>query len=254
MKPQIEWRSEGLPVGSLVIADLHLDPLGGARVDHFVDWVAALEAPALLILGDLFEAWFGPKTRRLAGAQAIVEALAAMVQRGTQLHVVPGNRDFLLGRDFESWTGGRVHDHGLGVVQDGERWLFLHGDELCTLDVGYQRLKRVLRSGPMRFLGPRLPFTLLKRTARKLREASGKAVARKPVPEKSMQASAVVAQRSQHQADLLVVGHAHEWRDERPANGPRWIVLDAWEGERDTLRVLAEGAVEPFSHAELTSK
>ena len=186
MKPQIEWRSEGLPVGSLVIADLHLDPLGGARVDHFVDWVAALEAPALLILGDLFEAWFGPKTRRLAGAQAIVEALAAMVQRGTQLHVVPGNRDFLLGRDFESWTGGRVHDHGLGVVQNGERWLFLHGDELCTLDVGYQ--------------------------------------------------------------------HAHEWRDERPANGPRWIVLDAWEGERDTLRVLAEGAVEPSSHAELTSK
>ena len=199
----------------------------------------------------LFEAWFGAKTLRLEGARQVVAALKAYVSLGGALHVVPGNRDFLLGSDFEGWTGGRVHPQGLRVRQGESTLLFLHGDELCTLDVGYQRLKAVLRSRPMRFLGPRLPFPLLVRAARRLRAASRRAVARKPAPDKAMQVDAVRAEASRHGADVLVVGHAHEWRDECLDGGPRWIVLDAWDGDRDTLCVQADGAIEPVAHASL---
>ena len=54
-----------------------------------------------MILGDLFEAWFGPKTLRLDGAATIIQTLTKLIKHKTQLHIIPNNQNFLLGRDFE---------------------------------------------------------------------------------------------------------------------------------------------------------
>ena len=95
--------------GTCVIADLHLDPRAAGPWNAFRAWLARLEAPALLVLGDLFEYWIGSLQAREPEYVALLDELRARAAHGTELHFLHGNRDFLLGRDFERAVGGRVH-------------------------------------------------------------------------------------------------------------------------------------------------
>src|SRR5205085_714045 len=143
-----------------VIADLHLDladPRGGRA---FAAWLAALRGVGTLaILGDLFDAWVGPAQARMPGADEVLDALARLSRSGVGVLVVHGNRDFLLDRSFEERTGARVLRDGFTTqLADGSRAAFVHGDTLCTKDVAYQRLRRVVRSKPVAWLAPRMPL------------------------------------------------------------------------------------------------
>ena len=246
-----------LETGAVLVGDLHLDVSGDVsgpagdqarrERERFTDWLAGLDAPRLVVLGDLFDAWVGPAHARLPAAREVTGALAALARRGTAVDVLHGNRDFLLGPSFERETGARVFPAGVlaePVEAPGERWLLVHGDELCTLDVGYQRLKRVLRSGPVLWAAPRVPGPLARWIAARLRRASVRALSTKPPAEKTQQPSAVVALARAQGASVVVCGHAHRFRDERPAPGVRWLVVDAFGGPRDRLRVGAGGRLE----------
>ena len=186
----------------------------------------------------------------MPGAPRVLGALRALVARGTAVAIVPGNRDFLLDRSFEERTGAQLFDEGfVGRVGD-RRLLCVHGDTLCTKDKGYQRLRRVLRSRPVTWLAPRLPLALGTCVATRLRRASVKAVAVKLPEEKSIQRDAVRAAAVEQRADVVVCGHAHAFRDEElsdadgnSGHGARWIVLDAYGGDRDLLEVGAGGAL-----------
>lgn len=232
------FTSVELACGSVCIGDLHLDAADAACVDGLTRFLERERAaPALVILGDLFEAWVGPAHARLAGARRVFELLASWTNARRELHVVPGNRDFLLGADFERATGARLHRRGFVAALAAERTLVLHGDELCTLDVAYQRMKRVLRSAPITALAPRLPAALALAAARRLRAKSVRSVAAKPRAETAQQESEVRALAAAVGADCVLVGHAHVFRDQRLPNGPRWIVVDAFGGARDVARV-----------------
>jgi UDP-2,3-diacylglucosamine hydrolase len=241
--PEVE-----LAPGTLFIADLHLDATRAEACAGFAAWLDAQRVPRLVLLGDLFDAWVGPAHARLPGAAAVLAALAAASSRGLRLDLVPGNRDFLLGRDFSARTGARLHPHGFvgrlpGPGEGPERRvLCLHGDELCTRDRAYQRLKRVVRSAPVAWLAPRLPDATALWAARRLRRASQQALYTKPAEEKAQQAVAVAALARAHGAATLVCGHAHVHRDAR-VEGVRWLVLDAFGGGRDALRVEPDGAL-----------
>jgi len=233
-----------LASGSLVICDLHLDPVGGTVLDDFVAWLEALEVPTLVILGDLFDVWVGPSQGRLAGSARVLEALRDLAARGTAIEIIPGNRDFLMGPDFEGRTGARIHPTGFVGRCAHERVLFVHGDELCTEDHAYQRMKRILRSSPMRWIALHLPLSVARWAAGRIRGASQRSVPLKPSAEKAMQPAACSALARAFSASTLVCGHAHVFRDEELAGGPRWIVLDGWGGARDALRIGADGSLE----------
>lgn len=240
--------------GSLVVGDLHLDVGGEHAPPRFLAWLDQLrDVPRLVVLGDLFDAWIGPAHLGLGGAQETVRAFAALVARGTEVDVLWGNRDFLLDRGFEEASGVRVRRSGLIGRTEGGRVLMIHGDELCTRDRAYQRLRRVIRSGPVRFLIRHLPRPIALRAAARLRRASTQAVARKPSEDKAMQVEAVERQLESRGCGVLVCGHAHEFRDEPVGGGGRWMVVDDWGRGRDQVRVLpggelvgeASGAAEP---------
>lgn len=236
--PELELRA-----GSRVIADLHLDLAERASVEPFLAFLAQLAAcPTLVVLGDLFDVWVGPAQMRLGEAPRVLDALAALASRGTELVIVHGNRDFLLERRFAGRVNARLAPEGfVARLPGGERMLCVHGDTLCTRDAGYQRLRAVLRSRALLWLAPRLPFVLSRAIARRLRRASVKAVAAKYADEKSIQRDAVAAAAREHGAAIVLCGHAHEFRDERVGE-TRWIVLDAFGGARDRLVL---GAADP---------
>jgi UDP-2,3-diacylglucosamine hydrolase len=246
--PEIDFAA-----GTRFIGDLHLDAARSESCADFSTWLRSIVGcPRLVILGDLFDAWVGPAHARLDGAAAVLTALADLHRSGAAVDLIPGNRDFLLDADFEARTGASLRPEGLigrlpGRTGAAGRVLCVHGDELCTLDLGYQRLKRTLRSGPVRWLAPRLPDAAALWVARRLRGASRQALARKPAASKAQQASAVLELAAGRQCGTLVCGHAHSFRDEEPQGRVRWMVVDAFGGRRDVLRVSAAGALEPLA-------
>jgi UDP-2,3-diacylglucosamine hydrolase len=252
-------RFDALPVidleaPCLFIADLHLDVASEGSAASFGTWLDSLPRLAeLAILGDLFDVWVGPAQARMPDAKRVLEALRTLHERGTRIHVVPGNRDFLLDREFEERTGARVHGDGfIARWSDREgretRCLAIHGDLLCTLDRGYQRLRRVLRSPPLLWAAPRLPLALGAHLAQRLRRASVLAVSAKLPEEKSMQESAVRSAAAEARADCVICGHAHSFKDVRLEGGPRWIVLDAFGGARDAAYLEPSGELTCRSH------
>lgn len=236
-------------MGSLhVIADLHLDPGGDPRIPEFQAFCRSPGLQHLVILGDLFEAWFGPKTARLEGAEIIMRGLEELVRRGVAVDLVPGNRDFLLDQSFALATGVRLHPRGLCLAERGI--LMLHGDELCTKDHGYLALRAVLRSWPLRLLVRVLPEAWAASLARRLRSASTRAVARKENEHKAMQPAEAERRVRREGAQTLVVGHVHERSTRELAGGRRWYCLDGWGGAGDTL--VFDGAAEPHFIAHQT--
>lgn len=236
-----------LPEGSLIVGDLHLDVDQPSQLDRFEQFLQDLEnCPRLLILGDLFEFWFGDGQVATPGGQRAVRALGALVDSGCKVDVVPGNRDFLLGPGFERASGARVRSDGvLAQLREGSTALFIHGDELCTLDGGYQLLRRMLRSAPVRWASKVVPGALAGRVARRLRRASRDALAAKPCAETELQERAAAHLAEALDVGALVCGHAHLFRDELlGAQGRRWLVVDdLGQGAgarpvRDALRVV----------------
>lgn len=256
-----------LAPGTRFVGDLHLivdedadwgaSEAGGpvqerARFLEFLDECRASGAPGLVILGDLFEYWFGPAQADSPGGQAVLDALAAATGAGLAIHLVPGNRDFLLGRSFSKRTGVQLHPRGFVAESSGRRWVIVHGDELCTLDHGYLRLRRVLRSPPVRGLAPRLPSAAGRAVARRLRRASRRALATKPKAEAEQQWSAVEELCGKHRAEGLICGHAHRFRDDRqtPDGQPlEWWVVDAFGHGRDLLEFEPGGGLRAASTA-----
>lgn len=239
VKPDLITLSKEL----VVVADLHLDPAESAACGEFASWLEALPSETkLVILGDLFDAWVGPGHAQFAGADAVLSALKDVGARGGEVHLLWGNRDFLLDERVAQEAGATLHgDLLVGVDVHGRRTLFVHGDELCTLDVSYQRMRRILRSRVVSGGLLSLPLSASLWLARRLRKESKRAVGSKAPEEMAMQESVVASLCEAHLSDGLVCGHAHQWRDQTVAGSYRWIVLDAFGGSLDSLCVDSEG-------------
>jgi UDP-2,3-diacylglucosamine hydrolase len=228
-----------IPAGALVIADLHLALDAAPEIDTFVRWLAAQRtARALFVLGDLFEYWIGAPHLAHPNARRVCAAFAAFAGERGPVHLLHGNRDFLLDAAFERASGARVHPFGLlgAAGPQRRRVLLLHGDELCIHDHSYQRMRRVLRSAPVAWLARALPAFALEAAARRLRRTSqGAVAAKRPLAVEQVPA---VAWRWLAACDAaeLVCGHAHRFREEQAPDGRRWRVLDAYGGARSVLR------------------
>lgn len=231
-----------LPAGALAIGDLHVDVALDRAVDGFTAFLARQHArPALIVLGDLFEYWIGKGQAKSAGGRRALAALRDLGASGTRVLVVPGNRDFLLAeRDAREGGFELFPDGFVAVDQSGERTLVLHGDELCTKDIGYMRLRRVVRSSPVRLLARALPTAASEGIAKRLRRASTRAVAAKPDESKRPQWDEAASRARSSGAGTVLTGHVHAFRDET-RDGLRWLVVDAFGHGRDAFRLEPDG-------------
>ncbi len=244
-----------LRAGARIIADLHLAPGGDQRTERFIAWCDALVAesvPQLVVMGDFFDTWVGAKQTRLTGSVEVLAALKRLTARGTDVLMIPGNRDALMGAAFEEASGAVLYAEGFvaelpapdGGLEHG-RVAFVHGDSLCTLDTGYQRLRRLWRWGFTRWLSRRMPLWMARWVAARLRAQSETRKAFKLDDQKSIRPAAVAALAAASHASTVVCGHAHDARDESlgepGADGVRFVVVGAWEWRDDLYGVDARG-------------
>ena len=155
-----------------------------------------------------------------------------------------GNRDFLLGERFADAAGAMLLPEQVVINLAGTPTLLLHGDELCTGDVGYQRFRAVARNPKYqrRFLA--LPYVMRRGIAAWLRRKSKTATATKPETILDVEHRAVEAAFRASNVTRIIHGHTH-----RPAHHhlvvdgrdcERWVLAD-WYGHGSYLEYDADG-------------
>ena len=230
---------------TLFVSDLHLDAAspGVARQFHAFLAGEARAADALYVLGDLFEAWLGDDDPDPA-ARATVAALRSLADARVPIFVMHGNRDFLIGERFCRDTGATLLDDRTVVDLYGEPVLLMHGDALCTDDVSYQRLRRIVRNPLVRWLLRRMTLEQRGALARKLRAGSREHVGTTAPEIMDVNAMAVAQAFRAAGVRTLVHGHTH-----RPAvhgcavdgSPARRIVLGDWHTQGSVLEWSREG-------------
>lgn len=232
----------------LFVSDLHLDATAPDAVAQFRQFLQheARDSDGLYILGDLFETWIGDDDDDATRSE-ICAALRELTAAGTPCHVIPGNRDFLLGRDFESRTGCKVLPDPVLLQTANVRAVISHGDLFCTADHAYQQFRTLTRSTAFRqgFLG--LPLAT-RRTLALMARASSREHTRQLRGEiMDVSVAAVAAALRCGNSRLLIHGHTH-----RPGihqhmvdgHSATRIVLGDWYDQGSCLVLNADGTFE----------
>jgi UDP-2,3-diacylglucosamine hydrolase len=230
---------------TLFISDLHLDPESPGIQGQILGFLEgeARSARALYILGDLFEVWLGDDDPA-PSSRAIVRALRALTDAGVDCFVMHGNRDFLIGQRFCLETGATLIADGTVAEIHGERVLLLHGDVLCTDDVSYQRLRRIVRNPVVQWIIRHLSLARRRSLARKMREGSRMHVNSTAAQIMDVNAEAVATAFRESGVGTMIHGHTH-----RPAVHSlevdglpvKRIVLGDWHAEGSVLERSAAG-------------
>ncbi len=233
-----------MPGTTLFLSDLHLSaerPLATQAFERFLDGPAA-QADAVYVLGDLFEYWAGDDDLDDAFNAQVVQRLAR-VARKVPVHVMHGNRDFLLAQRFAA-SAGVLPLHDPTVVDlYGMRTLLTHGDLLCTQDRRYQTFRRVVRNRLAQGVFMRLPLQRRKRIiggARRMSEGE-KTVKRMEIMD--VMPAAVEEAFRRYDCSRMIHGHTHRAaRHELEVDGrrrERWVLSD-WYRTGQYLRVSAD--------------
>ncbi|MBF7073103.1 UDP-2,3-diacylglucosamine diphosphatase [Glaciecola sp. MH2013] len=167
----------------------------------------ALKADALYILGDLFEVWIGDDDIT-DFSESIANALKSL-SRSVPIYFIHGNRDFAIRHAFAKKAGMTILPEQYTIDLYGTRALLMHGDELCTRDVAYQKFRRKSRSWWWPRLMLMLPLKTRQRIAQKGRETSKNNQKHLSADIMDVTQSEVENVMLKHDVKLLIHGHTH---------------------------------------------
>lgn len=158
---------------TLFISDLHLCASRPKTSTLFLKFLSeATDAQALYILGDFFEAWIGADLIDQHDAQ-ILAALFDFSKK-TPVYFMPGNRDFLINKEFAKQNGFTLLSDPTVITLYGQQLLLMHGDALCTLDKSYQYYRCFVRHPIIQKTFLNLPKILRQKIANRLRQKASR--------------------------------------------------------------------------------
>ena len=213
------------------VADLHLTderPVATGRFFRFLN-EDAQGADALYILGDLFESWIGDDHDEQV-AHDTARRIKALVDSGTPVYFMHGNRDFMLAGRYAALSGMTLIGDPTRIDLYGEPTLLMHGDTLCSDDTAYQSFRSWVRRPLILALLRRLPLSLRNSMARQARAGSESAKAGKSAEIMDVNSDEVARVLQAHQVCRLIHGHTHRPAQHRhEVDGhpcERWVVPD----------------------------
>ncbi len=225
---------------SLYISDLHLQierpeltTLAMQLFEHCPG-----EFDELYILGDLFEYWIGDDAADECANQTR-KALLKLAQTGVVIHMMLGNRDFLMGETYVQACGANlIADDSFTVAMGDKQMLLLHGDTLCTDDSEYQMYRRMVRN--RHWQQEFLSRTLSERqaTARAMRDASaarGRDANNRSISDVSP--DAVTQAMADSGCKTMLHGHTHRPASHTLANDNVRLVLGDWSSRGAVVAV-----------------
>lgn len=231
-----------VPGTAWIAADMHLRPDTPATNEAFLAFVAAAadQADALLLPGDIFDAWIGDDVieQPPAWLAGVVGALADAGSR-IALWLGHGNRDFLMGERLAGAVGAGLLPAQAVIVTDCGRFLLSHGDELCTDDVAYQQMRATMRNPAWQAGVLARPLAERMQLAASLREQSEHGKAGKSMAIMDVNQQAVEAALAEAGVTRMIHGHTHRPGHHRFFAGDtvmeRWVLPD-WDFEAQPSR------------------
>jgi UDP-2,3-diacylglucosamine hydrolase len=241
------------------ISDIHLHASDRATFAAWQKYLENTPANALFILGDLFEVWIGDDTltHQLPDRDdgepdtdhdfqnQCVRVLRHIAQQ-MPIFVMHGNRDFLLGAEFEKLSHCKLIADPTVLVFKGQRTLLTHGDALCTDDTDYQAFRTQVRSPVWQraFLGKSIGERAA--LARHLRQQSqAKQASQTPQQWANVDDSAALQCLKEGQASRIIHGHTHQPADHDLGNGLVRHVLSDWDAKGQRLQAMRWGTEGP---------
>lgn len=233
-------------MATLFISDLHLCDERPEITTLFLDFLGsrARHAEALYILGDFFEYWIGDDAIDQPGVRPIVTGLRTLTATGVAVHVMHGNRDFLIGDGFARATGCRLLHDPTRIDLYGTPTLLTHGDALCTDDVEYMGFRALVRSADWQQTFLRKSVAEREAVVRQYREHSRRSTAAKQPEIMDVAPSAVAATLRAHRVFHLIHGHTHrpgEHQFTLDGQTARRVVLGDWYEQGSVLRCEPSG-------------
>ncbi len=215
------------PVQAIIISDLHLSDTTPDLMQRFIQLLSTLpnNCKQLYILGDLVDFWPGDDSKDNYSL-TIIEALKNLTDAGVETFLQLGNRDFLIGKRFAKKCGVTLlPDYHIAQLAN-QPVLLMHGDLLCTDDIGYLKMRKVLHLGWVRVIWAILPMFLRLKIILKVQKNSRAKVKVKANNITDANPQAIVDTIKQFGVKQLIHGHTH-----RPETSEHRIVLGDWGDE-----------------------
>ncbi|HIF89462.1 MAG TPA: UDP-2,3-diacylglucosamine diphosphatase [Candidatus Thioglobus sp.] len=211
---------------TLIIADLHLTSVEGEKLDLFCRFcqTEAVNADQLFILGDLFNTWIGDDIS-LVDYHVAIDCLKELT-KSTAVFVMIGNRDFLLGKKFEQQSGCKLIKESHLLKHNDQDYVLVHGDSLCTDDIDYQKMKKVLRNCLVQSLFLSLPKKWRLKLSGEIRKKSIEAQSYKSEAIMDVNLDAVNELMAKHPGANLIHGHTHRQNTHLSKAYTRYVLGD----------------------------
>jgi UDP-2,3-diacylglucosamine hydrolase len=202
-----------LPGTVWIASDIHLGPQTTATRNAFHAFLnrARAQADALILCGDIFDAWVGDDFALTNPPDWLADTLDQFKQTARQipLWLGRGNRDFLMGAPLMRYLNARLLPERSCLMTDFGPILLSHGDEYCTSDKGYQRFRKLVRYPLAQGLFLSLNLNLRRKIANLARNRSKAANRHKAIHVMDVAPSAVEKAFSSTGIATMVHGHTH---------------------------------------------
>jgi len=195
---------------SLLISDLHLsaaEPELSAGFKRYCREIAS-DASALYILGDLSDAWIGDDDQDET-ASLIRDELTLLVNNGTAVFLMSGNRDFLMGQQLAKDCGLTLLDDPSIKQIHGHKVLLTHGDTYCTDDSEYMTFRAQIQSPATKQMLMMKSLDERRVIASQLRSQSKSANASKASDIMDVNDGVVRQAFVEHSVNTMIHGHTH---------------------------------------------
>ncbi|MDE7304514.1 MAG: UDP-2,3-diacylglucosamine diphosphatase [Alistipes sp.] len=140
-------------------SDVHLgsgSPTAARAIERkFVAWLdmAARDAEAIVLAGDIFDFWFEYRRIVPKGFVRVLGKLAELTDRGVRVVLITGNHDMWVGDYFARECGMEVHTLPQVLTLHGRRIFIAHGDNMQIDGKPILKLlNRIFRSRRLRWL------------------------------------------------------------------------------------------------------
>lgn len=244
---------------------MHLKASSPATNLAFINFLeqASEQASALLLIGDIFDAWIGDDYAIQTPPNWLKPVIKALQQcaQTVDLYLMRGNRDFLMGNDLARHLGATMLPDALKLETDYGCIIVSHGDEYCTADTSYQRFKRITRNKAVQNIFLNLSLHTRIKIAQYARNRSKQSYKNKTNAIMDVTERAITNAFINNNCTTMVHGHTH-----RPAihthaagnNSCTRIVLSDWDFDSNNPRAtwlsISKHGFKVISHPDLNQR
>jgi len=195
------------------ISDIHLvesnSDRGKKLLSFLDDFKDKLEG--LVIVGDLFDYWFGYKTVVFNQFFLVLSKINEIRERGTRVIYLAGNHDFHFGPLFEEIMSIETHMSPCTLKLDDKLVLLHHGDGIDKKDIRYNLFKGLIRSKFARMLSELVHPNIGWKIARALSRTSHSYFHKNSKRKRYLKACEIYTDKKFREGyDVIIFGHLHD--------------------------------------------